>query len=126
MPALYALGQHAAIETVVASLHEGEHLFAFLDDIYIVCSLERVVPIYRLLEAALAEHCDIVLHQGKTEVWNRANNKPPDCDSLGPNVWRGSSELLEHSYWFGRICFEILARQVGGARSFVAKDSWND
>ena len=37
MPALYALGQHAALTQVDASLHEGEMLFAFLDDIYILC-----------------------------------------------------------------------------------------
>ena len=33
MPAFSSLGQHAALEAVQATLREGEHLFAFLDDV---------------------------------------------------------------------------------------------
>eukprot|EP00959_Pyramimonas_sp_CCMP1952_P010182 212872-Pyramimonas_sp.AAC.1 len=35
MPALFALGQHPALQEVQARLLPGEHLFAFLDDIYV-------------------------------------------------------------------------------------------
>ena len=34
MPLLFSLGQHAALEDVSRSLVPGEHLFAFLDDIW--------------------------------------------------------------------------------------------
>ena len=39
MPMLYSLGQHAALQAVQGALLLGEHLFAYLDDIYIVCLL---------------------------------------------------------------------------------------
>ena len=42
MPMLYSLGQHAALQAVQDALLPGEHLFAYLDDIYIVCLPERV------------------------------------------------------------------------------------
>ena len=41
MPALYALGQHAALERAPEDLREGEFLAAFLDDLYVVTTKER-------------------------------------------------------------------------------------
>ena len=37
MPLLFSLGQHRALVSIQAQLKEGEGLFAFLDDIYVVC-----------------------------------------------------------------------------------------
>ena len=37
MPLLYSLGQHGALQDVSRKLGRDEHLFAFLDDTYIVC-----------------------------------------------------------------------------------------
>ena len=42
MPLLFCLGQHPASAAVSAGLREGERLFAYLDDLYIVCRPERV------------------------------------------------------------------------------------
>ena len=42
MPLLFSLGQHAALQAVQDQLLEGERLFAFLDDIYVVTTPERV------------------------------------------------------------------------------------
>ena len=36
MPLLFSLGQHRALVSIQAQLKEGERLFAFLDDIYVV------------------------------------------------------------------------------------------
>ena len=36
MPLLFSLGQHALI-VVARNLEEGERLFAFLDDLYVLC-----------------------------------------------------------------------------------------
>ena len=36
MPALYAIAQHPALAAVHAQLREGEAVFAYLDDIYVV------------------------------------------------------------------------------------------
>ena len=70
MPALYAVAQHRALEAVAAALQPGEGVFAFLDDIYIVCSPERVATLYGVLAAALWDHARVQLNQGKTRVWN--------------------------------------------------------
>ena len=42
MPLLFSVGQHRAMVAVQAELREGERLFAFLDDIYVVCPANRV------------------------------------------------------------------------------------
>ena len=41
MPALYALGQHAALVEAQRALAPGELIFAFLDDIYVVATKSR-------------------------------------------------------------------------------------
>ena len=42
MPMLFSLGQHRALEAIAEQLQENEKLFAFLDDIYVVCDPDRV------------------------------------------------------------------------------------
>ena len=53
MPALYALGQHPALRAVQDTLRPGEHLFAFLDDVYAVCEPDRARFIFDQLAAQL-------------------------------------------------------------------------
>ena len=45
MPALYALGQHAALVEVNETLHENEHIFAYLDDTYVLSKTQSVCHI---------------------------------------------------------------------------------
>ena len=49
MPMLFCLAIHNALAEVKLHLVEGEHLFAFLDDIYVLCSPERTTTIYNML-----------------------------------------------------------------------------
>ena len=42
MPLLFSLGQHAALAAANARLEGGKRLFAYLDDIYVICSPRRV------------------------------------------------------------------------------------
>ena len=99
MPALYAVAQHPALEAVAAALQPGEGVFAFLDDIYIVCSPERVATLYGVLAAALWDHARVQLNQGKTRVWNAAGEEPPNLAALQPDpssatgVWVGAWTL---------------------------------
>ena len=102
MPLLFCLGQHPALAAVSASLREGERLFAFLDDLYIVCRPERVGAVHNLLETHLWDHAGISLHARKTRVWNRSGHCPPACAALqratvavSPTaiVWRGDHTL---------------------------------
>ena len=58
MPMLYVLGQHGALASIQESLLLGEHLFAYHDDLYVVCSPERVGPIYKIVEDALEAHAE--------------------------------------------------------------------
>ena len=76
-----------------------EQLFAYLDDLYVVCAPERVVEIYKLFAQALEEHAQIQIHLGMTQVesWGSFSS-PVRCiaDSPCPNARvgrrQGSSE----------------------------------
>ena len=88
MPLLFSIGIQGALEEVATSLAPEEHLCAFLDDIYLLCPPERVVPLYKLLSETLARVAGIRLHQGKTKVWNKAGRAPEDVQELGPEAWQ--------------------------------------
>ena len=105
MPLLFCLGQHRALVSVQAQLQEGERLFAYLDDIYVVCAPERVGKVYLILEERLRTKTGINVHLGKTKLWNRAGTKPDLADSLSAAaqavkpeavVWRGDPQLPLH------------------------------
>ena len=90
MPLLFSLAIHNALAEVKAQLNEGEYLFAFLDDIYVLAKPGRVRDIYNLLDERLFTRAGIQLHTGKTRTWNRAGVPPPRMEELGPDVWSGS------------------------------------
>ena len=100
MPLLFALGIHDALAEVATQLQEGEDICAFLDDVYSMCSPERVRPIHDSLSDSLRRHAGIELHTGKTKVWNRAGVGPPQISDLGgeDGAWSppGASLFLGH------------------------------
>ena len=57
---LFSLGQHAALQSLRYFLRRGEHFFAYLDDLYVVCYRERVGPIFTRLEEDLESHARIL------------------------------------------------------------------
>ncbi len=83
MPLLFALGIHDALHEVAQRLRPGEDISAFLDDVYVLCSPDRVRDIYDMLSEALQRVAGIELHNGKTKVWNRAGREPPRLEGLG-------------------------------------------
>ena len=87
MPLLFSLAIHDVLEEVQAELEDGELLFAFLDDVYVVCLPHRVRTIFHLLGARLSRVAGIRLHDGKTRVWNKAGECPERVAELGPDVW---------------------------------------
>ena len=87
MPLLFSLGIQNALEEVRQSLEDGECLFAFLDDIYVLSSPERTRVIYDLLATTLMERAGIQLHTGKSRTWNCAGECLVDMTELGPDVW---------------------------------------
>ena len=103
MPLLFSLGQHNALHAVQERLLPNERIFAFLDDVYVVCLPDRVAAIHMLLENALWVHA-IRVHAGKTKIFNRAGERPEACDHLEriartvseeARVWRGAADIPE-------------------------------
>eukprot|EP00973_Karenia_brevis_P090932 12405089-Karenia_brevis.AAC.1 len=96
MPDLYALAQHPALATVATHLRNGEQIFAFLDDVYLVCKPDRAHFLFSLVESELRTTCGISVNLGKTKVYNRAGVRPDGFDHVGISddpVWVGDPEL---------------------------------
>ena len=87
MPLLFSLAIHNALKDVQGHLENDELLFAFLDDVYVVCLSHRVRSIFNLLDDRLSRLLGIRLYEGKTRVWNKAGECPEETAELGPEVW---------------------------------------
>ena len=81
MPLLFSLGQHAALVAANARLEDGERLFAYHDDIYVICSPRRVLEVHRVLQEELWARARIRIHHGKTQLWNRVGLSQPGLRS---------------------------------------------
>ena len=82
MPLLFSLGQHRALCAVQRRLRRDELMFAFLDDIYVKTSPERVSQVYGILQQVLWRHARVRVHDGKTRVWNSSGTRPDGCATL--------------------------------------------
>ena len=82
MPLLFCIGQHPALAAVAKELREGEKLFAYQDDLYIICQPDRVGEVHALLQKHLWNCTGISLHSGKTKVWNRSGVEPAGVSEL--------------------------------------------
>jgi hypothetical protein len=89
MPALFSLGIHGALEATKAELLQGEDLYAYLDDIYVVCQPQRCRIVFDTLRHHLSEKAGIEINLGKCKVWNASGNEPPGIRQLGDDVWKG-------------------------------------
>ena len=69
MPMLFSLGHLRALVAVQSKLLD-EKLFAFLDDVYVICRPSRVQEVFQLLETELRSRASISIHLGKTKLWN--------------------------------------------------------
>ena len=87
MPLLFSLAIHNALAEVREGMLPTELLFAFLNDVYVVSNPDRTRPLYDLLGEKLA-HAGIRLHAGKTRMWNKASERPPNIDNQkGSRYW---------------------------------------
>ena len=119
MPALYAVGQHAALLRVHGELQAGENLFAYLDDIYLTCPPERAGALFASVAAALREAANVQVHLGKTRIWNEAGEEPSSLLAILPaaarsDAWKGNWALPTHEQGV-----TILGTPLGH-RDFVA------
>ena len=60
MPLLFSLGIADTLSAVQEELANDEYVFAYLDDVYVVSSPERVVQIYDILKRYFLERTGIV------------------------------------------------------------------
>ena len=102
MPFLFSLGMHPALVAAQRRLRPSERIFAFLDDVCVVCLPERVQTVVNILAAELWAHAQIQVHHGKTQVWNRVCEEPAGMEELTARarvvdpeavVWRGDTSL---------------------------------
>ena len=107
MSLLFSLGQHRALLAVNARLIEGESLFAFLDDLYVLCSPERVGEVHKVIQQELWSRVNIRVHHGKTKVWNRAGAEPRGCAEL-----TAAARMVKDSatMWVGDRCPPSVAQ----------------
>ena len=112
MPLLFSLAIHNALAEVL----DGEFLFAFLDDVYVMAKPDRIRTIYDLLTVKLSTMAGIQLHTRKTRPWNKAGVCPARMAELGLSVWShegikilgtpvGSAEFVQ------RLCEERIAKE---------------
>ena len=48
----------------------GKFLSAFLDNVYAVCTPEKVLVFHQILEQELQTHSSVSVHHGETQIWN--------------------------------------------------------
>ena len=90
MPVLYALGQHEALQAARSELHESDVLLAFLDDLYLLTTRDRVTEAIRLVTSKVAEMAGVQPHLGKLEVWSAAGGPAPaGLREQYPSAWKG-------------------------------------
>ena len=98
---------------------------AFLDDLYVSCNPDRVVPIFGVLQRELWTHSRIQIHLGKTQIWNRGGVEPPGWHRLAADarvsdpdaiVWRGDHTLPPE-----RQGIRVLGTPLGSPQ-FVSKE----
>ena len=66
MPLLFALGLHPALRAAQRRTQNEGRVFAYLDDVNVICRPERVLEVYQILEEELLAHSEIQ-HHGKTQ-----------------------------------------------------------
>jgi len=94
MPLLYALGQHRALVEASASLQPGEHLLAFLDDLYVVTSRDRAAEVFRTVAESVEHHAGVRTHLGKLAAWSPAGGDAPP--GLPAHAWKADKPPPEN------------------------------
>ena len=138
MPMLFSLGQQAALEAIKQRLRDDEKLFAFLDDLTVVCRPDRVADVTSIVSQELQAHAHISVHHGKTQVWNRGGVEPEGVEELTRRarlvkrdavVWKGDPTLpagdshLGGTSWVRGVCSEPVGTEVNRTRDPLPPDS---
>jgi len=95
MPALFSVALAPALHDLQRELRPSEQVLAYLDDVYILASPDRVALLYRRLEELIWQRARLRLNASKTRVWNAAGVLPDAVPQLAPDsaVWVGDPAL---------------------------------
>ena len=89
MPALYALAQHDALAEASGNMLPSEHLFSFLDDLYLVTCKARAAEAFEEVAGAVERHAGVQSHIGKLKAWCKAGGPPPaDLAEVSADAWK--------------------------------------
>ena len=114
MPALFSLAQHPALEEAQRQLHSEDHLFAFLDDLYVVTTKDRAYHAFQTVTQEVANRAGVHTHEGKLRVWSREGGDcPSGFERLPAEVWAGGAEPEDRG-------IKVLGTPLGHA-AFVAR-----
>ena len=70
MPGLFCLAMRRALINIQASLPDGAFVFAYLDDIYIICQRDDTTFCFESTRHHLKTVCHIDVHLGKLAAWS--------------------------------------------------------
>ena len=136
MPMLFALGQHRALVAIQARLWKGERIFAFVDDILVVCSPERVTDIHAIIQQELFAHAP--RQNAGVEPWRccsaghrhhhcSGQSAGSKCSSLERSLRVASDKARVEgpwgSNWAPTECARVLETEVRGTTSSLPAHS---
>jgi len=98
-PAYFSLAITHALQLAAAELKEGEHLFSFLDDVFVVASPARVVDIAACTAALIQEKAGIQPKLGKFFAYNTGGLRPTGVERWGvpddlERAWRPQGVVI--------------------------------
>ena len=93
MPLLFSLGLHESLTSVSNRLLASERIFAFLDDIYLVCHPERVEAVYEIVRQELRRHANIDIHSGVTPTGVDRLTEEAQVHDPDAIVWRRDQDI---------------------------------
>jgi hypothetical protein len=90
MPVLYALGQADALAHAQSQLQEGDVIFSFLDDIYVITTRARAAEVYQTVAESIESQAGVRSNLGKLEAWSPSGGPaPPGLATISPTSWKG-------------------------------------
>ena len=78
MPALFALAQHDALVAADGELLPDEHVFSFLDDLYVTTSKARAFEAFEAVSSSVERHAGVRVHLGKLKAWCKRGGEAPE------------------------------------------------
>ena len=104
MPRLFALGLHPALRAAQGRMRVGERIFAYLDDVYVICRPERVVEVFKILEEEMLAHSEIRLHLGKDSSLEQGRRHRPGLHKVDLRVHVASASTRTLAFYESQSC----------------------